>query len=131
MKKAILAIILIVALGCGGVCGYMLYANAPEQKIIGTWNNDSAKGLYYEFKKDGAMSGKAEIPILSTTTGIDGTYTLDKKTNTLSITYQIKSSLLSLETDKNVKKTYEFTKEGKLILTDENGNATTFTKAEK
>ena len=131
MKKAILAIIVIAALGCAGFFGYMLYANMPERKIIGTWNNDSAEGLYYEFNQDGTMSGKAEIPVLSATAAINGVYTLDKETNTLNITYQIKSSLLSLETDYTLKKTYEFTKDGKLILTDESGNAVTFTKAEK
>lgn len=129
MKKAILAIILIAALGCAGLIGYTVYRKAPEQAIVGTWNNDEVEGLYYVFNKDGTMSGKAEI--LSVTTGLDGTYTLDKENKTLTITYQIKSPLLSIGTDFTVKKTYEFTGDDKLILTDENGSATTFTKAKQ
>ena len=80
MKKAILAIILIAALGCAGLIGYTVYRKAPEQAIVGTWNNDEVEGLYYVFNKDGTMSGKAEI--LSVTTGLDGTYTLDKENKT-------------------------------------------------
>ncbi len=129
MKKAILAIILIAALGCGAFLGYMAYMKMPENAIIGTWNNDSVEGLYYVFNKDGTMRGQAEV--LSATVGIDGTYTLDTKADTLTITYQLKSSLLPIKTDYTLKKSYEFTRDGKLILTDENGAATTFTKAKQ
>ena len=129
MKKAILAIILVVALGCGIFIGFSVYQKDPKNAIIGTWNNDEVEGLYYEFNKDGTMSGKAEI--LSATAGFDGTYTIDKEAKTLSITYQITGSLIPIKTDYNLTRTFEFTKEGKLILTDEDGNVSTFTKAEK
>ena len=129
MKKAILAIILVVALGCGIFIGFSVYQKDPKNAIIGTWNNDEVEGLYYEFNKDGTMSGKAEV--LSATAGFDGTYTLDKENHTLNITYQLTGSLLPIKTDYNLTRTFEFTKEGKLILTDEDGNVSTFTKAEK
>ena len=77
------------------------------------------------------MSGKAEISELSTSAGFDGTYTLDKSSKTLTIDYQITGSLIPIKTSYTVKKTFEFTKDGNLILTDESGNATTFIKAEK
>ncbi|HBL41215.1 MAG TPA: hypothetical protein DDY98_06455 [Ruminococcaceae bacterium] len=128
MKKALIALLVLVALGCGIYVGYEMYTKAPENAIIGTWNNDELEGAYYEFNEDGTMSGK--VTVLSVTTGINGTYTLDKDTKTLSISYQLKSPLLSLETKYDLQKTFEFTKDGKLILTDENGDATTFTKAE-
>ncbi len=128
MKKALIALLVLAVIGCGVFAGYQVYTKAPENAIIGTWNNDEIDGAYYVFNKDGTMSGK--ITVLSVTTGIDGTYSLDKDAKTLSISYQLKSSLLSLETNYDVKKAFEFTKNGKLILTDENGDTTAFTKAE-
>ena len=129
MKKAILALILIAVLGCGAYFGYTFYMNLPEQAIVGRWNNDKVDALYYVFNKDGTMSGQIEI--LSATVGLEGTYEINGDDSTLTITYQLKSSLLSFGTDYTVKKAFEFTKDGKLILTDEDGNVSTFTKAEQ
>ena len=71
-----------------------------------------------------------EIDALGGEMGINADATA-LQAKTLNISYQITGSLIPIRTDYNLTRTFEFTKDGKLILTDEDGNATTFTKAEK
>ena len=112
MKKytGALAIILVCAVFVTAFAGCM--AN-PEKQIIGKWK-DSTGIVGYEFLEDGTVKFSVlGIPVT-------GTYTMDKKAETVTLTGTILV--------KSVSQTYKYQiEESKLILTDvSSGNAATY-----
>ena len=122
MKKAIIIILALVVLGCGGWLVYDRVIMNPERLIVGEWQNDSANMLYYRFNDDGTMQGR--VKILGLDTSIDGTYTIDRETSTLSITYKV--TVLALSTTYDVNKTFVI--DGDKLTLTEDGNVSTFTR---
>ena len=74
--KVVLVFILVAAIGAG----VFVYFNAPEQKIVGTWESDY---ITFEFDKEGdveityldAVIPGIELPVKGT---YDGTYSIEK-----------------------------------------------------
>lgn len=111
MKKltGVLAVILICAVFITAFAGCLA---SPEKQIIGKWK-DSAGIIGYEFLDDGTVKFSVlNVPV-------SGTYTLDKKAETVTITGTVLVSIT---------KTYKYViEESSLVLTDvSSGKAATY-----
>lgn len=112
MKKltGVFAIILVCAVFVTAFSGCL--AN-PEKDILGKWK-DSAGIIGYEFLEGGVVKFSVfGVPV-------DGTYTMDKKDETVTLTGTVLV--------KSISQTYKYQiEENSLILTDvSSGNATTY-----
>ncbi len=92
MKK-ILAVVLVVAVLAGaGLIGWNVYEKEvllnPENQILGQWESENAI-LSYVFREDGTMSGN--IDAILGTVSVNGTYSVDKETNQVTLTYTLYS----------------------------------------
>ncbi|NLX93660.1 MAG: hypothetical protein GXZ02_07325 [Clostridiales bacterium] len=114
MKKliSVLAVLLVCAVFITAFTGCM--AN-PEKQIIGKWK-DSAGIIGYEFFEDGTVKFSVLIG------NVNGTYTMDKKEETVTLTGTIPVI------NKSISETYKYLiEENKLTLTDlSTGNAATY-----
>ncbi len=93
MKKIISAILVLVVLAGIGYGVWTVYDHEvlsnPEKQIIGEWKTENEL-FYFTFNEDGTVSGKIDLPIIGDAS-INGTYTLDRETEELTITYSIGS----------------------------------------
>ncbi len=104
MKKVLIAILVVAIIATGGILIYMK-SQSPEKQILGKWEGSHEIGSF-EFKEDGAVT--IGISKLSA----DGTYSINKDTSELSITY----SLLGI----SYTRTYDFLLEDNVLtLTDQ------------
>ncbi len=92
MKK-ILAVVLVVAVLAGaGLIGWNVYEKEvllnPENQILGQWESENGI-LSYVFREDGTMSGN--IDAILGTVSVNGTYSVDKETNQVTLTYTLYS----------------------------------------
>ena len=92
MKK-ILAVVLVVAVLAGaGLIGWNVYEKEvllnPENQILGEWESENGI-LSYIFREDGTMSGN--IDAFLGTVSVNGTYSVDRETNQVTLTYTLYS----------------------------------------
>lgn len=93
MKKIISALLVLIIIAGLGYGGWKIYDSEvlsnPEKQIIGEWKTENEL-LYYTFNDDGTMSGKIDLPLIGNVS-IDGTYTIDRELNRLTLTYSFAS----------------------------------------
>lgn len=92
MKKIITFVLIIAVLAGAGLIGWNVYEKEvilnPENQILGEWESENGL-LSYVFREDGTMSGNVDA-ILGTVS-INGTYSVDRETNQLTLTYSLYS----------------------------------------
>ncbi len=92
MKKIITVVLVLAILAGAGLIGWNVYEKEvllnPENQILGEWKSESGL-LSYVFREDGTMSGN--IDAIIGTVSINGTYSVDKETNQLTLTYSLYS----------------------------------------
>ncbi len=92
MKKIITFVLIIAVLAGAGLIGWNVYEKEvilnPENQILGEWESESGL-LSYVFREDGTMSGN--IDAILGTVSINGTYSVDRETNQLTLTYSLYS----------------------------------------
>ena len=89
MKKSLVVLAAVIAVAAVSIFAVSVI-NSPEKQIIGKWTN-SAENSGYEFFNDGRVKmtyANFTIPILEIPFEgeVEGTYTIDKKAETITMT---------------------------------------------
>ena len=92
MKKVLVVLLVVALLAGAGFIGWNIYEKEvvlnPENQILGQW--ESEIGLRsYVFREDGTMSGN--IDAILGTVSVNGTYSIDKETNQITLVYTVHS----------------------------------------
>lgn len=113
MKKLLGSLVALVLVAALAGSYYVFVIKDPERQIVGKWKNPETN-IVFEFNEDGHVTVPIDFFGLGFEADIDGTYVIDKKTDTVAFTFSFGLNLIKYN------RTCDFKfEDDKLTLTDQ------------